>query len=353
MKSTVHDIARTAGVSLATVDRVLNDRPGVRAKTRERVMNAMNALGYVRDVGAANLARGRRYRFDFILPDNENTFMLSLRTELETAIKHAMAERVQINLVLVPAFDEAALVAALDACTAHQPDGVAFIALDTDPVRAACQRLTQSGVHAVTLVSDLGHSSRAHYVGIDNGAAGRTAARLLGLFANGTKGAIAVLAGSLQVRDHQERYDGFRTAMQVDFPGREILPVLEGLDEGKRVEKLVRDLLAHRQDIAGIYSLGAGNRGLVEALAAAPAHADRPLVVAHERDGITAQALRQGLIHAILAQDAGHEIRSAIRVLKASADRLAIVPGQEHIRIEIFLKDNLPQSDCRNLAETE
>ena len=52
-----------------------------------------------------------------------------------------------------------------------------------------------------------------------------------------------------------------------------------------------------------------------------------------------------GIIHAVLAQDAGHEIRSAIRVLKASADRLAIVPGQEHIRIEIFLKDNLPHLD--------
>ncbi len=85
MKPTVHDIARTAGVSLATVDRVLNDRPGVRAKTRDRVTAAMDTLGYVRDVGAANLARGRLYQFDFILPDNENTFMQSLRAELEAA----------------------------------------------------------------------------------------------------------------------------------------------------------------------------------------------------------------------------------------------------------------------------
>ncbi|EPG89823.1 hypothetical protein L270_00552 [Brucella abortus 01-0585] len=114
MKPTVHDIARTAGVSLATVDRVLNDRPGVRAKTRDRVMAAMNMLGYVRDVGAANLARGRLYQFDFILPDNENTFMLSLRSELYAASERALAERVRINLRLVPAFDEAALVAALD-----------------------------------------------------------------------------------------------------------------------------------------------------------------------------------------------------------------------------------------------
>ncbi|KAB2704643.1 MULTISPECIES: LacI family DNA-binding transcriptional regulator [Brucella] len=343
MKPTVHDIARTAGVSLATVDRVLNERPGVRAKTRDRVMEAMNTLGYVRDVGAANLARGRLYQFDFILPDNENTFMLSLRAELQSATERALAERVLVNVVLVPAFDEAALVAALDECASRKPDGVAFVAVDTDPVREACARLGEQGIHAVTLVSDLGHSTRTHYVGVDNGAAGRTAARLLGLFANGTEGALAVVAGSLKVRDHQERFDGFTAAMKADFPGREILPVLEGFDEGSRVEQLVGKLLDERSDIAGIYSLGAGNSGLVKALAEHTSN--RPLVIAHERDSVTSQALTDGIIHAVLAQDAGHEIRSAIRVLKASADRLAIVPGQEHIRIEIFLKDNLPHFD--------
>ncbi|MFB8342094.1 LacI family DNA-binding transcriptional regulator [Brucella cytisi] len=343
MKPTVHDIARTAGVSLATVDRVLNERPGVRAKTRDRVMEAMNTLGYVRDVGAANLARGRLYQFDFILPDNENTFMLSLRAELQSATERALAERVLVNVVLVPAFDEAALVAALDECASRKPDGVAFVAVDTDPVREACARLGEQGIHAVTLVSDLGHSTRTHYVGVDNGAAGRTAARLLGLFANGTEGALAVVAGSLKVRDHQERFDGFTAAMKADFPGREILPVLEGFDEGSRVEQLVGKLLDERSDIDGIYSLGAGNSGLVKALAEHTSN--RPLVIAHERDSVTSKALTDGIIHAVLAQDAGHEIRSAIRVLKASADRLAIVPGQEHIRIEIFLKDNLPHFD--------
>ncbi|TMV06169.1 LacI family DNA-binding transcriptional regulator [Brucella haematophila] len=341
MKPTVHDIARTAGVSLATVDRVLNDRPGVRSKTRERVVDAMNTLGYVRDVGAANLARSRLYQFDFIVPDNDNTFMLSLRDEIAIATERALAERVSINLILVPAFDEVALVAALDASGLRKPDGVAFVALDTDPVRAACDRLRASGVHAVTLVSDLGHSAREHYVGVDNTAAGRTAARLLGLFANGTEGVIAILTGSLKVRDHRERFDGFTSAMRNNFPERSILPALEGLDEDARVENLVRTLLRERNDIAGIYSLGAGNGGLLRALATHTGK--RPLVIAHERDDATSQALEQGLVHGVLAQDAGHEIRSAIRILKASADRLPIIPGQEHIRIEIFLKDNLPQ----------
>lgn len=341
MKPTVHDIARSAGVSLATVDRVLNDRPGVRSRTRERVLEAMRLLGYVRDLSAANLARGRLYHFDFILPDNHNTFMLNLRDELAAAIERATAERMQINLVLVPAFDEAALAAALDASVARKPDGVAFVAIDTDMVRQSCDWLRESGIAVVTLVSDLDHGAREHYVGVDNAAAGRTAARLLGLFSNGNNGVIAVLAGSLKVRDHRERYEGFVEAMRGDFPDRAILEPLEGLDDDACVERLVRELLERRSDIAGLYSLGAGNGGLLRALSSYPGN--KPLVIAHERDEATAKGLDQGLIHGVLAQDPGHEIRSAVRILKASVDRQPIVPGQEHIRIEIFLKDNLPQ----------
>ena len=73
-KPTVHDIAKEAGVSLATVDRVLNRRPGVRTATVARVQAAIDKLGYVRDLSAANLARGRLYRLAFVLPDRKSQF---------------------------------------------------------------------------------------------------------------------------------------------------------------------------------------------------------------------------------------------------------------------------------------
>ncbi len=57
----------------------------------------------------------------------------------------------------------------------------------------------------------------------------------------------------------------------------------------------------------------------------------------HSRAG-----LLSGTIDALLNQNAGHEVRSAIRVLKAKADGLPVIAAQERIRIDIFLKDNLP-----------
>jgi LacI family transcriptional regulator len=78
-RPTVHDIAKEAGVSLATVDRVLNARPGVREKTIAKVQEAVARLGYVRDTYAANLARQRQYRFAFVLPEGPSQFAQSLK----------------------------------------------------------------------------------------------------------------------------------------------------------------------------------------------------------------------------------------------------------------------------------
>ncbi|OLP46563.1 LacI family DNA-binding transcriptional regulator [Rhizobium oryziradicis] len=340
MKPTVHSIAAHAGVSLATVDRVLNARPGVRAATRARVEAAVEALGFVRDVAAANLAKSRIYPFTFILPANDNSFMRELRRQVLDAASRAGVERTRIDIVDVPAFDGAALVAALQQVAETGPAGVALVAVDAPEVAEAVAQLRQSGVPVVTLVSDLSSTERDHFAGIDNIAAGRTAASLLGRFLSGRSGSVAILAGSMLVRDHRERFEGFCAVMATEFPSLTLLPVLEGLDDPLRVEVLLREQFASH-DILGLYSLGAGNRGLVRALETLEV-SKRPSVIAHELTQTTRAALEVGLVDAVLNQDAGHEVRSTIRVLKAKADGAAVVAAQERIRLDIFLKDNLP-----------
>jgi len=342
MKPTVHDIARSAGVSLATVDRVLNARPGVREGTRIKVEDAIVTLGYVRDVAAANLAKGRVYPFVFILPVNENPFMAGLRREVEEAIARSGVERTRIQVIDVPALESTALVAALDR-VADEGDaaGVAFVAVDAPDVRDAAGRVAAAGIPMVTLVSDLSQSLRDHYAGIDNIAAGRTAATLMGRFLGSRQGKIVPMAGSLMVRDHRQRLEGFSAVMAQDFPHFTLLPAVEGRDDAALVEKLMGDVLRQHPDICGIYSLGAGNSGLLPVLEARPV-SPPPVVILHELTQATGAALENGTIDAVLNQDAGHEVRSAIRVLKAKADGLPVIAAQERIRIDIFLKDNLP-----------
>ncbi|WP_421580419.1 LacI family DNA-binding transcriptional regulator [Shinella sp. M31] len=339
MRPTVHDIAAEAGVSLATVDRVLNDRPGVRGVTKAKVEAAIASLGYVRDVAAANLAKSRVYPLVFILPEGDNPFMRGLEAEVRRAGLHSAIERTLLSIVTVPAFNAAALANAIDAAVAEGVSGIAAVAVDAPEVFASIDRAREAGVPVVTLVSDLAGSARDHFIGVDNIAAGRTAGSLMGRFLGHRPGPVAVLAGSMRVRDHGERLEGFLTAMSAMPDARAILPVLEGQDDPDLSFKLIADCLAAVPDLAGIYNLGAGNRGLLKALAA---RGTDLCVIVHELTGETRGALESGVIDAVLNQDAGHEVRSAIRVLRAKADGLSVNAAQERIRLDIFIKDNLP-----------
>lgn len=340
MRPTVHDIADTAGVSLATVDRVLNDRPGVRGVTKAKVEAAIASLGYVRDVAAANLAKSRVYPLVFILPEGDNPFMRGLEAEVRRAGLHSAAERTRLSVATVPAFDAGALVKAIDAAIAENVSGIAAVVVDAPEVSAAIARAHAAGIPFVTLVSDLANSGRDHFVGVDNIAAGRTAGSLMGRFLGERPGVVAVLAGSMRVRDHRERLDGFRAAIAAMPVARTVLPVLEGQDDPDLSFSLISDCLAANPTLAGIYNLGAGNRGLIQALSAR-GRADL-CVIAHELTAETRAALETGLVDAVLNQDAGHEVRSAIRVLRAKADGLPVISAQERIRLDIFIKDNLP-----------
>ncbi|MGB1027389.1 MAG: LacI family DNA-binding transcriptional regulator, partial [Rhodospirillaceae bacterium] len=144
-KPTVHDIAKAAGVSLATVDRVLNARPGVRDKTIAKVQDAVDRLGYVRDTSAANLARQRQYRFVFVLPTGPSQFIAGLTGALLEAYAAQIAERVVLNVVTAPTNDPHALVGCLRALKTDRLDGVAIMAPETPQVRDAIAHLKEKG----------------------------------------------------------------------------------------------------------------------------------------------------------------------------------------------------------------
>lgn len=340
MRPTVHDIAAEAGVSLATVDRVLNGRSGVRQQTVDKVEAAVQRLGYVRDVSAANLAKRRIYPLVFVIPEGPNSFLRGLEAEICSAMQRSSAERTSIMIETVPPFDPAAIVAVLDQIDPAATAGVALVATDTPEVSAAVDRLIDKGIHVATLVSDLPGTRRTHFCGIDNLAAGRTAAGLIGRFCSGRSGKVLVVAGSMALSDHMDRASGFAAVMNSEFVDLEIVGPVDTNDDADRVGQTVRTAMAANPDIIAIYNLGAGNRGLLEALPLADS--GRLAVVVHEVTEVSRKGLAEGVFDAVINQDCGHEVRSAIRVLKARADGLIPLNAQERIRIDIFLKDNLP-----------
>lgn len=338
-RPTVIDIAREAGVSLATVDRVLNARPGVREKTIHAVNDAISRLGYVRDIAAANLARSRSYRMAVLLPDSGSQFVQTLSDALAEAAQQAAATRTEVVLLRYPAEDTHALAAMLSGL----PDdiaGAAVMAPETPMLRDAVRALRHRGIAVVALVSDLPNAACDHFVGIDSRAAGRTAGVLMGRFLGIRPQRIAVLADSMLLRDAIERRRGFDEVLQAEFPQVEVLPTLETHGSAETLHQVLREVAGSAQ-IGGIYLLGSGHRALTSSLSTLGL-LGHVVAIGHELTPHSRSALMAGHLDAIIAQNPGHLARSTLRVLRAKADRLPIDEGQEQLRIDIILRENLP-----------
>lgn len=343
MRPTVIDIAREAGVSLATVDRVLNARPGVREKTILAVSDAIAKLGYVRDLAAANLARQRDYRMVFVLPDTQSQFVETLRAELATASIAAQAARTQIEVIGFPAEDPHALAALLGDLADSGVAGVALMAPETPILRDAVKMLHQRGIAVVALVSDLPNTERDRFVGIDNCAAGRTSAVLMGRFLGQGPQKVAVVAQSMLLREAVERRLGFDQVMGRDFPFIDVLPTSESHGSADLLRQVVAEVLGQVPDVGGLYLLGSGHRALTQVIDDLGL-AGRMVVIGHELTPHARGALLAGKMDAVITQNVGHLVRSALRVLRAKTDNTPIDAGQEQLRIEIVMRENLPTS---------
>ncbi|WP_205625055.1 LacI family DNA-binding transcriptional regulator [Geminicoccus roseus] len=339
--ATLADVAREAGVSTATVDRVINEREGVRARTRERVMGAALRLGYLG--GASDQLSAMpplgQVHLDFVLPGGPNTFINNLAALVdELGRRHPQAA---VRLHRIDGFDPEALARKLEEL-AGSSQGVALIGLDHPAVREAVRSLGTAGVPVVTLVSDISHVPRVGYVGIDNRAAGRLAGYLMARLHGRAHGKIALFAGSLAYRGHEEREMGFRHILAEEFPQIEIVERGESRDDFQRTYAEVKEVLRRVPDLAGIYNIGAGNRGIAMALEEA-GRARSVLFIGHEVTEHTRRFLLSGTMDAAIDQYPRVEAREAIARLVAAAGGDTAFTSYM-VRMQAVFRENIPDS---------
>ena len=348
-KPTTKDLAKVAGVSLATVDRVLNRRGGVRQATVERVTAAIRALNYVRDISAANLARSTEYRLLFLLPDHNDEFTDMIHQAIDEANVSFVHERTTVTVIHIPANDPHRIAQEIDGLSADKVDGVAIMAPETAQVRDAILRLDVRGIAVVAFVSSQPNAQSAYFVGINNEAAGRTAGQLLARFTGERSGAVLVVTETMQSRDSLERRLGFDAIMAKYIPRLRVNPSMETYADAERTAKIIPAALYNNPEIIGIYLM---NHDISETMQAIEAQGipQNCVIIGHELTRNTRARLIDGSMDAVITQDVGHLVRSSIRILKGRITRIDTVTSQERIRIEIILRENLPEdikNNCR------
>lgn len=334
-KHRVGDIAAQSGLSRATVDRVLHGREGVRPETVAQVNQAIDELERQREQVQLS---ARTILLDLVMQTPER-FAVASRAALEAELRSLRPAVLRARSHLNEHSDPAGAAALLDAVGRKGSHGVILKAPDHPLVVDAVQRLADRGIPTVTFVTDVPGSRRAAYVGMDNGAAGATAAYLITQWA-GRSGGVLVTVSHMSFRGEEERDAGFRRTVAELAPDRTVHEVkdTDGLD--RSILGAVRKALALHPSIDAVYSAGGGNVATLQAFEEIGVSPE--VYVAHDLDGDNRELLRTGRISAVLHHDLRADMRRACRLLLQARGVLPGTPVNVPSQVQVVTPYNEP-----------
>jgi LacI family transcriptional regulator len=300
MYPTMTDVAREAGVGVATVDRVINKRAKVRPETAQQVLEAAERLGFRR----AGLIRHRidertdGYKLGFLLQKRSVQFYRDLGDALHTAATTYSSAPVKALIEHLDELTPRHVAARLQALSTRV-DAVAVVAADHPQISQTIDQLAHEGTPVFALLSDLSAQGCAGHIGIDQRKVGRTAAWTISRLSR-TPGKVAVMLGSHRYLCQEQAEISFRGYMREYAPDFEVMETLISLEDVHLAHEATLDLLKREPDLVGIFVGGGGIEGVIQALQ--DSHVPRRLVtVCMDLTQITRQALIEGRIDLVIS----------------------------------------------------
>ncbi|MBW4982306.1 substrate-binding domain-containing protein [Mameliella sp. CS4] len=319
---TIQEVAEVSGVGIATVDRVLNNRPGVREKTRERVRAAFDKLRLERLNTPA-------LRIALHCESGE-----SFNEAIETAVQRLHRKQPGITLTstyAVPNDLDANVFAADLLDRGRTADASIVVAREHPAINSAIRQLRRLGKPVVCLTTDLPSSRRSAYVGNDQSEAGAVAAQVIGRAMPRAPGQILLIM-SVAYRCQKEREMGFRRVLRARFPH---LRIEERLFTDERPETMRSQLVSHFEANGvppAIYNVAGANRGVAQALDVT-GEAPATLFVGHELTPVTQRLLKAGTMDFVVAHDFQAELTQAARWISDSLNGVESEPAPSQIML--------------------
>lgn len=340
-RPTIPDLAAAAGVSVSTVNRVLNDAAAVRPATRDRVLRAAQEIGFygLRTIEHAVLAARETHRPAVLLLQERRPFYRDLAAAFRRAAAEFPEARVELTLEHLEDLSPHVVAERLEAAGARC-DSVALVAAEHPLVSDAIDRLLAAGVPVAGLITPLSARGHVGFVGLDNFRVGRTAAWAFHHICR-APGKIGILVGNHRYRNQDQNESGFRSYFREHGLGFTLLEPRSTFESAAVAREMTEALFAEHPDMCGLYISGGGITGALAALR----DADRPegfVSVGYEYMDVTRAALIDGTLTLVIA----HPIEALARQTLATlirAKRAGTGAGALSVALpfEIYTSENI------------
>jgi len=354
-RATVKEIARLAGVSIGTVDRVLHDRGGVSSDTKAKIDAIIASRGYEPNILARQLSLNRAYTFRAILPraDQDSGYWSLCLAGIRRAERDLAPYGTRLRVDEFDRYDRAAYCDLLREIVVEPCDGLLIApVLPDDLVPAlnsldsgACVARAGGSVPYVFFDSDAQGTHPVAAIGQDALRAGYLAGRMMSLLAK-RRGPLVALSAHAGDRHIRLRIEGFETFFRDAGVGSRKVMMTE-CPELERVEDCDRALgkifRAHT-DVSGILVANSSGHIAGEWLAARGAK-ESCAVVSWDLVPANAQALREDKIDCIVSQRPAEQAREGLDRLFKAVVRGEADASPASIPLEVYFKENIPDKE--------
>jgi LacI family transcriptional regulator len=340
-RPTIRDLSEAAGVSIATVNRVLAGAEGVRSNMREKVQAAAETIGFygLGAIQSRNAASREKYRLGALLLQPHRPFYQmtaqALRDAANAIDDAEVSMRIEFLEDLSPQNTADRALALAAECQA-----ICVTAAVHPLVTQALESIQSGGVPVFAFISHLSATGQVHYVGLDNWKVGRTAAWTFEHVCK-TPGKIAILMGNPRYRNQEMNEAGFRSYFREHAPEFTLLEPRSTFESAAVSQEITEQLLQDHPDLAGLYVAGGGISGAIAGLRSS-GRAGKLVLVGYELMDSTRSALLDGTMTLAIAHPlrrlADEAITGMIRAANAPngpANYTSIIP------FEIFTRENI------------
>lgn len=338
-RPTIPDLAEAAGVSVATVNRVLSGAANVRLATRERVQEAAAAIGFygLGSIQARVSAARPRLRFGVLLLQPHRPFYQNVAQALQAAATQAIGAEVDLRIEFLEDLSpqntaSRALALAAD-CHAF-----GIVSAVHPVVTEVVAQIQAQGTAVFALIAPQSTTAQVPYVGLDNWKLGRTGAWSFAHLCR-SPGKIGILVGSPRYRNQEMSEAGFRSYFREHDPAFTLLEPLSTFESADVAQDVTERLLSSAPELVGLYVNGGGVTGALAAIRNS-GRSDRIVVVGHDLTAVTRDGLLDGSMSMVMSHPLQRLAEDAISAMTRACTQQG-GPQTSIVPFEIYTRENL------------